>query len=115
MKRVSILLGLLIFFSLPSVDSQTISLAVIQLDPLGVDSTTAKMFEDVLQTEFSKIPIFQLVERSKLDSLLQEQELQLSGITNAQSVSKAGNILNVQKVVFGSIARYDSDYVKYLL
>lgn len=44
-----------------------------------------------------------------------EQELQLSGITSAQSAAQAGNVLNVQKVIFGSLARYDSEHIKYLL
>ncbi|GAH23051.1 unnamed protein product, partial [marine sediment metagenome] len=49
------------------------------------------------------------------DKIMDEQQLQLSGITSAESAVQAGGILNVQKVIFGSIGRYESDYIKYLL
>lgn len=103
------------FLIISSAWSQGLSLAVIRVDPIGVDAETARLVEELLNTEFARAPIFQLVERSRLETLLKEQELQLSGITNAESAAKAGNVLNVQKVVFGSIGKYDSDYVKYVL
>jgi len=113
MKAGKIMAVLLVAAAL--LGAEPISLAVTQVEPIGVDRATAQLVEEMLQTEFSRIPLFQLVERGGLAALLQEQELQMSGITSAQSAAQAGNILNVQKVVFGSLARYDSEYVKYLL
>jgi len=95
--------------------TEGISLVVTRVEPIGVEAETARLVEELLHTELSQIPLFQLVERDKLDTLLQEQELQLSGITSAESAARAGNILNVQKVIFGSLGRYDTEYVKYIL
>lgn len=95
--------------------AEPISLAVTQIVPIGVDSDTARLTEELLQTEFSKSPMFQLVERSRLDEILKEQKLSLSGITDADSAIQAGNILNVDRVVFGSLGRYESEYIDYLL
>ncbi|MFH1833728.1 MAG: PEGA domain-containing protein, partial [bacterium] len=92
-----------------------ISLAVTRVEPIGVERDIARTVEELLQTEFARVPIFQIVERGQLDAVLAEQELQLSGITSATSAARAGNVLNVQKVLFGSISLYESEYVKYLL
>ena len=95
--------------------AEPISLAVTQIVPIGVDGDTARLTEELLQTEFSKSPVFRLVERSRLDEILEEQKLSLSGITDTDSAIQAGNILNVDRVVFGSLGRYESEYIDYLL
>ena len=92
-----------------------VSLAVTQVEPIGVGPEVARTVEELLQTEFAQIPVFQVVERGRLDAVLDEQALQLSGITDADTAARAGNVLNVQKVLFGSISLYESQYVKYLL
>jgi len=92
-----------------------ISLAVTRIEPIGIKVKTARLVEEILQTEFSKQPLFHLVERDRLDELLKEQELQLSGITSTDSATLAGNLLKVEKVLFGSIALYEGGYVKYLI
>ncbi|MBW2334878.1 MAG: hypothetical protein JRF06_07260, partial [Deltaproteobacteria bacterium] len=86
-----------------------------RIEPIGIKVKTARLVEEILQTEFSKQPLFQLVERDRLDELLKEQELQLSGITSTDSATLAGNLLKVEKVLFGSIALYEGGYVKYLI
>jgi hypothetical protein len=92
-----------------------VSLALVRVEPIGVPEQTAKIVEEVLQGEFANLPLFRLVERDKLGVLLEEQQLQVSGVTNAETAVKAGSVLNVQKVVFGTIGRYQSDYVAYIL
>ncbi len=83
---------LICFLCIYSLSGQRLSLAVTQVEPIGVDRDTARLVEEHLQTELSKIPIFQLVEGERLDALLEEQELQLSGITSTASAAQAGNI-----------------------
>lgn len=95
--------------------SEPIRIAVTEIEALGVKPETAAMVTSFLQSEFSRTPLFHVVERGKLDQILAEHKLQLSGITGAQSAAKTGNILEVQKVIFGSISRYESKYVKYLV
>jgi len=115
MRKYYISFLFFIIFTAAYTYSETISLAVIKIEPLGVKAETARMIEDILQTEFSKKPLFQVVERTRLNSLMEEQKLQISGMTDAESAAETGNILNVQKVVFGSVSRYESEYVKYLV
>ena len=95
--------------------AERIGLALVQVDPIGVSRDTARIVEEILQAEFARLPMFRVVERDRLGALLQEQQLQLSGVTNAETAVRAGNVLNVQKVVFGSIGRYQSEYLAYIL
>ena len=95
--------------------AQLVEVAVTRVEALGVDTKTARLVEDVLHSELSKQPMLRLVERNRLDALLREQELQLSGITNTESAARAGNILGIDKIVFGSIARYESQYIRYVV
>jgi len=97
------------------VPAQQISLAVTAVEAIGVSGDTARIVEQIVQEQFAQIAMFQLVERDRLDALLEEQELQVAGITSAESAVRAGGILNVQKVVFGSIGKYQSEYVSYML
>ncbi|TFG80458.1 MAG: hypothetical protein E4H20_11030, partial [Spirochaetales bacterium] len=109
------LLALFLFTTGLTAWGQGPRLAITRVEPIGVEDATARLTEELLQTEFSRYPQFQLIERGRLNELLMEQELQMAGITNAESAARVGGILNVQKVVFGSIGRYDSQYVKFVL
>ncbi len=115
MKRNLVIFIFVLFVSSTLLSAQTISLAVTSVEAIGVEQETARLVEQLLQTEFSKLPFFHLVERNNLKVILEEQQLQLSGITNAATAARLGTILNVQKIVFGSIGRYDSSYIKYML
>ncbi|MBA7651415.1 hypothetical protein ES703_59234 [subsurface metagenome] len=115
MKKALFLCLVFVLCTSRYLSAEAISLGITQVEPIGVEKKTARLVEELLQTEFSRLPLFRLVERGKLDSILNEQQLQLSGITSAESAVQAGNILNVQKVIFGPIGYYESDYIKYLL
>lgn len=117
MRRVYIVILCMIFMvsAAAFLPAEPISLAVTQIVPIGVDEDTAQLTVELLQTEFSKSPVFRLVERSRLDEILQEQKLSLSGITDADSAVEAGNILNLDRIVFGSLGKYESEYIDYLL
>ena len=117
MRRVYIVILCMIFMvsAAAFLPAEPISLAVTQIVPIGVDEDTAQLTAELLQTEFSKSPVFRLVERSRLDEILQEQKLSLSGITDADSAVEAGNILNLDRIVFGSLGKYESEYIDYLL
>ena len=107
-----VLLALVICFS---TIAEPVSIAVSNIEPLGVDEDTAFMVEELLQIEFSQHSLFRVVERSKMNALMKEQRFQLSGVTDVENAIKAGNLLNAKKVLFGALAYYGSEYVEYLL
>ena len=71
---------------------------------------------DVLLTELGKSEKFILVERAKLDKIMEEQKLQTTGMIDVNTVSQMGKILGLDAVVVGSISQFGvktggSDYL----
>ncbi|MDD5066241.1 MAG: CsgG/HfaB family protein [bacterium] len=54
---------------------------------------------ELLGTEFSRSTIFVLVERKNLEKVLKEQELQLTGMTESDSVVKVGQLMNADAIL----------------
>lgn len=61
---------------------------------------------DMLATSLFKSGKFDVMERSKLESVLEEQKLQMSGITTPESAVKVGKILGLQYIVIGSVNQF---------
>lgn len=61
---------------------------------------------DILITELGKADRFILVEREKLDKILEEQELKHSGHIDPAQVAKAGKLLGINAIVTGSISAF---------
>ncbi len=118
MKRLSVILCsfLFVFFMIfTTARLDALSVAVIPVEPLGVDKNVAMITTELIQGELSSRGVFELVEREKLDAILKEQELQISDITNKEKAIRIGSLLNVEKILFGTIGLYSSSYLKYFL
>ena len=62
--------------------------------------------KNVLETELSRTNLFLLLEREKLDVLVNEQKLGLSGFITAKSAPKAGQLLGANAVIIGSVTQF---------
>ncbi|MFH1824974.1 MAG: CsgG/HfaB family protein [Candidatus Firestonebacteria bacterium] len=91
-------------------DSEKENLAVItfesELEVIDKDALT-KTFENYL----IKSKRFNVIERNNLKNILNEQKLQLTGLTNPEDAVKVGQILNAKKILFGEIGKYEEKYV----
>ena len=61
---------------------------------------------DILITELSKSGKFILVERDKMNTLLSEQKLGMSGAIDATTAARVGRILGLNAIVTGSISEF---------
>ena len=61
----------------------------------------AEYFTEQLVLSASRSSRVSLVERRNLQELLEEQKIQLSGLTDSESVAKLGEIMNAQILVLG--------------
>ncbi|MFH0948673.1 MAG: CsgG/HfaB family protein [Elusimicrobiota bacterium] len=61
---------------------------------------------DVLLTELGKSDKFILVERAKLDKVMEEQKLQTTGMIDSNTVAQMGKILGLDAIVVGSISQF---------
>ncbi|OGS44753.1 MAG: hypothetical protein A2539_03975 [Elusimicrobia bacterium RIFOXYD2_FULL_34_15] len=71
---------------------------------------------DILLTELGKSQKFILIERSKLDKVMEEQKIQTTGLIDANTVTQVGKILGLDAIVIGSISQFGvktggSDYL----
>lgn len=62
--------------------------------------------QEVLVTELVKSGKFRVIEREKLDALLREKNLSLSGDVSASSAVQAGRLLGVEYMVTGAVTEY---------
>ena len=61
---------------------------------------------DAISTGLVKSGKFNVIERSKLEKLMEEQKLGASGAVTAQSAAKIGQLLGVQYMVMGSVTEF---------
>lgn len=71
---------------------------------------------DILITELVKSEKFIVVERSKMDKIMQEQKLQTQGLTDPQTAAKIGQIMGLEAIVVGAVSQFGvkkegSDYL----
>lgn len=64
---------------------------------------------DILITELAKSGKFIVVERDKLDKLMAEQKLGMSGAIDPNTAAKVGKILGLNAIVTGSISQFGED------
>ncbi len=88
-----------------------------RLAVLYFDNTTEFSELDLVQkgltlmliTDLSKVPHVELVERIKLQALVDELELSVSGLVNKQTAPRVGNLLGAGLLVGGKIVKEQDD------
>lgn len=61
---------------------------------------------DILITELAKSGKFIVVERDKMDKIMEEQKLGMTGAIDAATAAKVGKILGLQAIVTGAISQF---------
>jgi len=64
---------------------------------------------DILITELAKSNRFIVVERDKLDKLMEEQKLGMSGAIDPNTAAKMGKILGLNAIVTGAISQFGEE------
>jgi WD40 repeat protein len=85
--------------------TRRIRFAVLDLDDNGVGPAVARAIADQVTNRLALNPGIRLVERRRIAAIVQEQNFQQSGRTEAQGAVQLARILNVQKVVMGAVAK----------
>lgn len=81
--------------------------AILEFEALGLAKENASVFSSHFEAEFFRLNRYEIVERQKIESLIEEYKLQLSGLTETEKAVKLGMLLNAQYVVTGSVNRVD--------
>jgi len=87
------------FTSLP------VDVAIARFQAIGVsDPALADDVLEDLSTSLVKMEVFELVERSQLDKVLQELRIQNSGLIDSATAKKLGKLVGAKAVLVGSIS-----------
>lgn len=86
------------------------NIAVIDFEGKDVSASEASIFTDFLRTELVKTGTFNVVDKTNMEKILREVAFQQTGVTSTEDAAKMGQILNVRKMVIGSVARLGNAY-----
>ncbi len=87
-----------------------LNVAILDLDPTNIEVDDAKFLSDRLRIELFDGGAFNVVERDKMNTILQEQGFQISGCSSLECAVEIGQLLNVQQMIAGSIGRIENVY-----
>jgi len=99
---------ILFLFSTLIIAQDKASIAVLELEPVGLSHNEAQVLSNRLRTELFKTDKFTVLERDKMSEILIEQGFQLSGCTTNECVVEAGKLIGVKQMVAGNIAKIDN-------
>lgn len=90
-------------------------IAVVRFANLGKDAAERKVGEIVAELLMESIknraPNIKLVERERIEAVLEEMKLSLLGITEGENAKAVGNLLEAQAIVTGSINEVADEFV----
>jgi TolB-like protein len=98
---------LLLLFSFGSAQE---TIAVIEFEAKGISQIEASALSDELEMHLTNIGGYTLVERGKVEEVLQEQGFQQTGCTSDECAVEVGMLLSVQNIVLGSISKVGSTF-----
>ena len=81
------------------------AIAVLDLDADGISTSESNIISARLRTELFNTGKFNVLERDKMDEILNEQGFQLSGCTTNECIVEVGKLTGVEKMVAGGIGR----------
>ena len=93
------------FVSSKALDKEFLKVAVLPFKSQA--EIAGASVADMVTTEILKTYKYDLVERSQIEQILQEQSLGMQGVTESTIAMQVGKILGVQGVVVGTVPEFD--------
>ncbi len=123
-KVLSIVLSIfLIFYSslhplpLQAQENEVYNLAVLNLDAVGISESEASTLSDNMRVQIIRlinsgdVPVkYTILERSKMDKILEQFAFQNLGCTDLSCAVEFGKMLNVERILIGSIGLVGETY-----
>ena len=85
-------------------------IAVIDFEGINISKGDAKALTQRLTSEIIKLGVYQVLERSEMKELLEEQKFQYSGCVDLKCAVELGKILGAKYMVVGSISKLGKTY-----
>lgn len=109
-RSLKLALAMLLVLALAGDALARVRVAVIDFQPnaKGVDEATARSITDMMITELWKTGLFTVIERARIEAILQEQNLTLYGLADPKTAVNLGKLLGVQALITGAITQFES-------
>ncbi|MGE4658832.1 MAG: CsgG/HfaB family protein [Gammaproteobacteria bacterium] len=98
---------LLLLFSFVSAQE---TIAVIEFEGKGISQVEASALSDELEIHLSNFGGYTVVERGKMEEVLEEQGFQQSGCVSEECAVEVGKMLGTKVIVVGSISKVRSTF-----
>ena len=85
-------------------------IAIIDFEGIGVNNDEARALTQRLTSELITLQVYQVVERSEMKRLLDEQKFQYSGCVDTKCAVEIGKMIGAKYMVVGSISKIDDVY-----
>ena len=105
-----IFLVLFLIIGVYSQGSEKTTIAVIDFEGKGISAVEASILANRLQSELVNTQAFLVIERGQMQSVLDEVGFQQSGCTSSECMVEIGRILNVQRMIGGSVGKFGNVY-----
>ncbi|NQT24287.1 hypothetical protein HQ585_02920, partial [candidate division KSB1 bacterium] len=90
---------------------EKIAIAVLDFEAKNVNQQNAEAVADLLRTELFNTGSFKVVERAKIKKIIEELRFQMSGLTDTDQATEIGRLLNVNKIMVGSVTKLGQTYI----
>jgi len=91
--------------------SRRLYISVLDLTPHGISHVVAAQLSDRLRVELHETDRFEVMERERMEEILEEQAFQLSDVCDTEVCAvEIGKLIGVQKMVIGSLGRLGRAY-----
>jgi len=81
-------------------------IAILDFQSYGGRPESGRASSDLLISSLLEPGFYEIVERSRIDEVVQEHRFNLSGMVSDSTVKKMGRILGVDAVIFGTVSGY---------
>ena len=87
-----------------------LNVAVIDLDAISMSIAEAVTLTNRLRVELFRTGRFVVLERAKMQEILEEQGFQETGCTTSDCLVEVGQLLNMQQMISGSVSKFGNVY-----
>lgn len=87
---------------------QRMRIAVLDLAYQGISRSTGNTISNLIRTEFINLRKYLVIERSQMNKIFTELELQESGCTDNECAIKIGKLLSTKKIIIGEASKLDT-------
>ena len=103
------LANILLFSNLTAFTAKNETIAVFDFIGNDINSNTARTLSDRLRIELVKYNFINVLERSRIDAILEEQAIQMSGCVD-ECLVEVGKLLGATSIITGSIGKVGDYY-----